>query len=53
MATENYPTYPDLARSPWSPAGRGGSEQPLLTQNSAKVTVKDRDEAAIDSVLAA
>jgi 3-oxoacyl-[acyl-carrier protein] reductase len=55
MATENYPTYPDLANRvavvTGGSRGIGAATCRLLAQNGAKVTVSGRDEAAIDSVV--
>ena len=55
MATENYPTYPDLVNKvavvTGGSRGIGAATCRLLAQNGAKVTVGGRDEAAIDSVV--
>src|SRR3712207_5132063 len=55
MATENFPTYPDLANRvavvTGGSRGIGAATCRLLAQNGAKVTVGGRDEAAIDSVV--
>jgi 3-oxoacyl-[acyl-carrier protein] reductase len=55
MATENYPTYPDLtdkvAVVSGGSRGIGAATCRLLAQNGAKVTVNGRDEAAISSVV--
>src|SRR5215211_264417 len=55
MATENYPTYPDLANKvavvTGGSRGIGAATCRLLAQNGAKVTVGGRDEAAINSVV--
>ena len=55
MATENYPTYPDLANKvavvTGGSRGIGAATCRLLAQNGAKVMVGGRDEAAINSVV--
>src|SRR3712207_6270829 len=55
MATQNYPTYPDLANRvavvTGGSRGIGAATCRLLAQNGAKVTVNGRDEVAIDSVV--
>src|SRR3712207_4058091 len=55
MASENYPTYPDLADRVAVVTGGSGdigaATCRLLAQNGAKVTVGGRDEAAINSVV--
>src|SRR3712207_188795 len=55
MATENYPTYPDLANKvavvTGGSRGIGAATCRLLAQNGAKVAVGGRDEDAIDSVV--
>jgi 3-oxoacyl-[acyl-carrier protein] reductase len=55
MASENYPTYPDLADRvavvTGGSRGIGAATCRLLAQNGAKVTVGGRDEAAINSVV--
>jgi 3-oxoacyl-[acyl-carrier protein] reductase len=55
MATEDYPTYPDLAGKvavvSGGSRGIGATTCRLLAQNGAKVTVNGRDEVAIDSVV--
>ena len=55
MATENYPTYPDLANKVAAVTGGsrgiGAATCRLLAENGAKVTVNGRDEAAISSVV--
>jgi len=55
MATENYPTYPDLANKvavvTGGSRGIGAATCRLLAQNSAKVMVNGRDEAAINAVV--
>jgi 3-oxoacyl-[acyl-carrier protein] reductase len=55
MATENYPTYPDLVNKvavvTGGSRGIGAATCRLLAQNGAKVTVGGRDEAAINSVV--
>jgi 3-oxoacyl-[acyl-carrier protein] reductase len=55
MATENYPTYANLANKvaviTGGSRGIGAATCRLLAQNGAKVTVNGRDEAAIDSVV--
>src|SRR5215217_4654909 len=55
MASQNYPTYPDLADKvavvTGGSGGIGAATCRLLAQNGAKVTVNGRDEAAIDSVV--
>jgi NAD(P)-dependent dehydrogenase (short-subunit alcohol dehydrogenase family) len=55
MATEDYPTYPDLAGKvavvSGGSRGIGAATCRLLTQNGAKVAVNGRDEVAIDSVV--
>jgi 3-oxoacyl-[acyl-carrier protein] reductase len=55
MATEIYPTYPDLANKVAVVTGGsrsiGAATCRLLAENGAKVTVNGRDEAAISSVV--
>ncbi len=55
MATEDYPTYPDLANKvaviTGGSRGIGAATCRLLAQNGAKVTVGGRDEDAIDFVV--
>jgi len=55
MATDNYPTYPDLANKvavvTGGSRGIGAATCRLLAQNGAKVAVGGRDEAAISSVV--
>ena len=55
MASENYPTYADLANKvavvTGGSRGIGAVTCRLLAENGAKVTVGGRDEAAIDSVV--
>ena len=55
MATEIYPTYPDLANKvavvTGGSRGIGAATCRLLDQNGAKVMVGGRDEAAINSVV--
>jgi 3-oxoacyl-[acyl-carrier protein] reductase len=55
MATENYPTYPDLANKvavvTGGSRGIGAATCRLLARNGAKVVVNGRDETAIDSVV--
>ena len=55
MATEIYPTYPDLANKvavvTGGSRGLGAETCRLLAQNGAKVMVGGRDEAAINSVV--
>jgi NAD(P)-dependent dehydrogenase (short-subunit alcohol dehydrogenase family) len=54
MASENYPTYADLANKvavvTGGSRGIGAVTCRLLAENGAKVTVGGRDEAAINSV---
>jgi 3-oxoacyl-[acyl-carrier protein] reductase len=55
MATENNPTYPDLANKfavvTAGSRGIGAATCCLLARNGAKVAVNGRDEVAIDSVV--
>jgi 3-oxoacyl-[acyl-carrier protein] reductase len=55
MATEDYPTYPDLANRvavvTGGSRGIGAATCRLLAQNGVKVAVNGRDEVAIDSVV--
>jgi 3-oxoacyl-[acyl-carrier protein] reductase len=55
MATENYPTYADLANKvavvTGGSRGIGAASCRPLVQNGAKVAVNGRDEAAINSVV--
>ena len=55
MASENYPTYADLANKvavvTGGSRGIGAVTCRLLAENGAKVTVGGRDEAAINSVV--
>jgi 3-oxoacyl-[acyl-carrier protein] reductase len=55
MATDNYPTYADLANKvavvTGGSRGIGAATCRLLAQNGAKVTVNGRDEVAISSVV--
>ncbi len=55
MASENYPTYADLANKvavvTGGSRGIGAATCRLLAENGAKVTVGGRDEAAINSVI--
>jgi 3-oxoacyl-[acyl-carrier protein] reductase len=55
MASENYPTYADLANKvavvTGGSRGIGAVTCRLLAENGAKVTVGGRDEAAINSVI--
>jgi 3-oxoacyl-[acyl-carrier protein] reductase len=55
MATENYPTYPDLANKvavvTGGSRGIGAATCRLLAQNGVKVAVNGRDESAISSVV--
>jgi 3-oxoacyl-[acyl-carrier protein] reductase len=55
MATESYPTYPDLvdkvAVVTAGSRGIGAATCRQLARNGAKVTVNGRDEVAVDSVV--
>jgi 3-oxoacyl-[acyl-carrier protein] reductase len=55
MATENYPTYADLADKvavvTGGSRGIGAATCRLLAQNGVRVAVNGRDETAIDSVV--
>src|SRR3712207_5485823 len=55
MATENFPTYPDLANRvavvTGGSQGIGAATCRLLAQNGAKVAVNGRDEIAINAVV--
>jgi len=55
LATQNYPTYPDLANKvamvTGGSRGIGAATCRMLAQNGAKITVNGRDEASINSVV--